>query len=447
VYPRVADSWMANFDSQLQSCFRQPGQPEVLGLGDVLPLGGLQDLHHGAVRAVQEEPHETRQESFVSLDSSGKLPKEVKLNVLARDCGPTLSERVLLHNDAALLGLDFVNELAVESPQVGAYVPVVVDLDHHEHVPEPSALAGGLSGEFRKLFDIKQKPIFALSSTLDSSSEFIATSASLVSARAVPSTTLMSRVTSAPSSSSLASPTTSPRASVLEQPSVPAFSRDGILGKAGESLSMRQLGKKSSVLVQDFVFNSVVPGTLKIYRYTWDLFRSYGKMSGVDVDKYNFDFLFICQFFLYRLQSTSSLSSILSSRSAISFMWKIHSSLPCPTESNYVSLFIKGISRKFKQIPNKAYPISYDELQKIFSFIVGDSELESLPFVDLRFIAFLLTSYSSFGRYEEISNLKIEDIYHEDEGFVLTFKKGKSYQYGESHIGVLSNLPRLVQSS
>ena len=113
------------------------------------------------------------------------------------------------------------------------------------------------------------------------------------------------------------------------------------------------------------------------------------------------------------------------------------------TCSKSFGFFIKGISRKFKQIPNKAYPISYDELQKIFSFIVGDSELESLPFVDLHFIAFLLTSYSSFGRYEEISNLKIEDIYHEDEGFVLTFKKGKSYQYGESHIGVLSNLPRL----
>ena len=55
-----------NFDSQLQSCFKQH---EVLGLGDVLPLGGLHDLHHGAVRAVQEESRDTRQESFVSLDS------------------------------------------------------------------------------------------------------------------------------------------------------------------------------------------------------------------------------------------------------------------------------------------------------------------------------------------------------------------------------------------
>ena len=34
---------------------------------------------------------------------------------------------------------------------------------------------------------------------------------------------------------------------------------------------MQQIGEKSSGLVQEFVFNSVAPGTLKIYRYTWDL--------------------------------------------------------------------------------------------------------------------------------------------------------------------------------
>ena len=55
-------------------------------------------------------------------------------------------------------------------------------------------------------------------------------------------------------------------------------------------------------------------------------------------------------------------------------------------------------------------------------FVVGYSDLESLPFVELRFIAFL------FGRYGEISNLKLEDVFHKDEGFVLSFKKGKSYQ-------------------
>jgi hypothetical protein len=157
------------------------------------------------------------------------------MNMLDQDCGPTLSEKILLHNDAALLGI--------------VSVPVVMDLDLHEHVPEPSALSGGFSGEFRKLFNIKQKPLFALPSILESSSDFFATSASVVSARAVPSTPLMSRVTSTSSSLSLASPPTSPRASVLEQHSVSAFSRDGILGKAGESLTMQKQGEKSSVLV------------------------------------------------------------------------------------------------------------------------------------------------------------------------------------------------------
>ena len=98
---------------------------------------------------------------------------------------------------------------------------------------------------------------------------------------------------------------------------------------------------------------------------------------------------------IYRLQRTSSLSSVLSARSAIIFFWKINSSRECPTDSKFVSLFLKGVERNFKKIPRKAYPISYDELQQIFNFVVGDSELESLPFVELRFITYLITLYSS----------------------------------------------------
>ena len=110
----------------------------------------------------------------------------------------------------------------------------------------------------------------------------------MIPAQVVPKITLLNRVVS-----STVSTTSSSGASVLKKSSVSAFSRDEILEKEGKSLSMRQIGEKSSVLVQEFVYNSVAPGTLKIYRYTWDLFRSYGKMSGVDIDKYSFNFLFI----------------------------------------------------------------------------------------------------------------------------------------------------------
>ena len=62
----------------------------------------------------------------------------------------------------------------------------------------------------------------------------------------------------------------------------------------------------------------------------------------------------------------------------------------------------------------------------------------------MRFICFILTLYSSFGRYEEVSQLKLSDVNREEAGFILTFNKGKSYQFGENNIGVVSNLPGLV---
>ena len=245
----------------------------------------------------------------------------MKVKSSSRDL--TLSEKVMLHKDSALLGLNFEEELAVRSLPVEVKMPEVVHLDIFTHPLEPSASPRGLSGDFQKLFDVKRKPLFAFTSMTDSASEFVATSASVMSTTSVPLTSLKSRVSSTPSSASLsASPTT--RSSVLKQTSVPVFQKDGVLGQAGSSLSVQELGKKSKALIQDFVFNSVAPGTLKIYKYTWDLFKSFGKMSGVNVEKLIFDFLFVCQFFLYRLQSTSSLSFILSSRSAISFYWKIH---------------------------------------------------------------------------------------------------------------------------
>ena len=48
-----------------------------------------------------------------------------------------------------------------------------------------------------------------------------------------------------------------------------------------------------------------------------------------------------------------------------------------------------------------------------------------------------------FARYEEVCNLTISDVEQEESGFILNFFKGKSYQFGESNIGVVSDLPKL----
>jgi hypothetical protein len=148
---------MSHFDSQLQNCFVRDGKPEVPGLGvDVLSPEGRQDLHLGAVvPAVQEGGLRTQHEGLVSCDAGLVLldvPRGDKFNVLVQDSEATLSERVLLLIDAAFLGLDFMEELAVGAPQVRTHVPMDVILDHHVQVPESSVRACGLSGEFQKLF-------------------------------------------------------------------------------------------------------------------------------------------------------------------------------------------------------------------------------------------------------------------------------------------------------
>ena len=122
----------------------------------------------------------------------------------------------------------------------------------------------------------------------------------------------------------------------------------------------------------------------------------------MNVNLYDWDFSFCCEFLFFRFQNSASIHSVLSARSALNFFRKLNCATISPTESNFMSLFIKGLSRKYKNVPKKAFPILYEDLTLIFSQILGDSSLESLSFVNLRFISFILTLYSSFGRYEEV---------------------------------------------
>ena len=102
-----------------------------------------------------------------------------------------------------------------------------------------------------------------------------------------------------------------------------------------------------------------------MYKLALSHFARFGTLMGVNVSKLNFDFTFVWQYLVYKLHYTGSLSSVLSSRSAIAFYWKLGSDTPCPTESIFVSTFVKGLQRKFKKIPLKAFTISYSDLSVI----------------------------------------------------------------------------------
>ena len=72
------------------------------------------------------------------------------------------------------------------------------------------------------------------------------------------------------------------------------------------------------------------------------------------------------------------------------------------------------------------------------SNIIRDSDLETLSFVEIRFLTMLLTLHSSFAGFEEIIQLTLSDVEREEAGFVLHFRKEKSYQFVESNIGIVT---------
>ena len=208
----------------------------------------------------------------------------------------SLTEQVLLHRDAQLLGLQVVLEPTPSAPSSSSL----------RGVSRP----GQLGGDFVKLFKLKQLPVFSIPVASTSVQKTSVDSSSLVSPTVtptlvtlVPLATLVSpvKMPQAPLSSSsstrtsvLSSACSTPStlsSSNLEEEQVHLLGRDGILGKKGDRLSNSELGELSSNLVKNFVYDSVAPGTLKVYNANWQLFRSYGKLSGIDVDKYDFGFL------------------------------------------------------------------------------------------------------------------------------------------------------------
>ena len=125
------------------------------------------------------------------------------------------------------------------------------------------------------------------------------------------------------------------------------FPRDGPLGQKGESLSLSQLCARSRAALEEFAWNAIIVGKAKIYRLAWRHFINFGCNIGIIVNKLTCDYALVCKFLVYHLHLSGSLSSVLSSRSAICFYWKLGLDEPCPSESKFVSLFVKGLQREY----------------------------------------------------------------------------------------------------
>ena len=86
---------------------------------------------------------------------------------------------------------------------------------------------------------------------------------------------------------------------------------------------------------------------------------------GSNVFLYSFSQVLVIGFFLSIYMNKGLIGSILMARAAVRFFWVLNSpGLPSPTDSDFVSKYMKGLNfqkKKYKPIV-KAYPLSYSEL-------------------------------------------------------------------------------------
>ena len=191
--------------------------------------------------------------------------------------------------------------------------------------------------------------------------------------------------------------------------------------------------------------SSVTASTLSKYKLMFAKFKQFGHAKGINILEYSFSKVLFVAFLISIYKSKGSIGSLLMARASVKFYWVLNSTSesPSPTDSEFVQKFFKGLQKE-KRIHNpatKAYPLTYIELQQLFSGICGNKDFSNLTFSKQRFIAMLILSYSSFTRFEEIQPLLVDQVYLVNADFSVNFRKGKRYL--ESRFGVIPNLPDL----
>ena len=188
--------------------------------------------------------------------------------------------------------------------------------------------------------------------------------------------------------------------------------------------------------------NSVAKDTREQYNYWCNRFRKF--CSDFNRVYLPFGEMTCIGFLSYLAENSEGIGGVDQARSAIRKMFYLNfPNRECPTESERVSMVVKGIKRRFKKPVQKKKPLAADDFSKLLVVITSNGDLHGSKLVDVRFAAQIALMYCTFSRYEEAAALRLEDIVEEEEDIVVNFPKGKQYQFGESKTAVILNQPQL----
>lgn len=151
----------------------------------------------------------------------------------------------------------------------------------------------------------------------------------------------------------------------------------------------------------------------------------------------------VARFLAQISEESQSLGGVNTARAALSHWFKRegHADSINPALSTQVDMVMKGIHRRFEKPTEKKAVLSAQQLEEVVKAASGGYNWENTSLPDHRLAAQLTFMYATSARYEEAREVTCGQLVFEANHCVVTFKKGKTYQYGENRTSVIADKP------
>ena len=197
--------------------------------------------------------------------------------------------------------------------------------------------------------------------------------------------------------------------------------------------SPAQVGKSTSQ-IPDYLENSIRKSSKSCYDVYWKKYLKFCEEGSLNIHAAHA----IAGFLIFLAEESNGVSASMSARSGLKFHLKLIKPFArCAADSYYVSRIMKTIYIKFRRPVKKAKTLASKDIEAAVSKL-----MESGSFKDLRTGVFLLLQFCAFARFEEIAQLRVEDVTFLVSGDMeLHFLKAKNYDVADGQKCLIGKNP------
>ena len=222
-------------------------------------------------------------------------------------------------------------------------------------------------------------------------------------------------------SSSSATVSAASVSSTTSAPGVSSSSEARRLVRTGMSKSVRLISNTGDeAIIKDYMADAIRDSSKRNYLSYWTRFKTFCESRNISLTAAESISLFL----ICLAESSNNKSSALLAKTAIKYHLKLlNSKKRANTDSYMVCRVAKAIIKKYSKPVRKAKTVCSSIIKEIVLFLMGKGLKEE------RTAVFLLMQFLLFGRYEEISKIKPENVlFREDGNIEVTLCEAKNYE-------------------